>query len=633
MYNTSHKIKIQLSLLKLIHRKDIMSSPSTFEEINIIITNLTNEVCDLKKKNEDLSCSVKDLNKSNNELKEEISSVKDKIEKLERDDSLNRSPQQTLSQNRGETKKEIIEIEEDDEPTNFQEVVAIEEENEPSTGTHLQPKPGRTKRMLSQSLSLFQRTNFQTSPGSNIFNTNNIGMLAASIAYQRSQNRTSRARILMWIMALSLLAFLLMQVFLFFILQEDSTSQACTKHSDCQQGKMCNGFSGGWRHPRCEPCVYLENSEDPCEVDVDLEDIFESSWFDSNFTPNVNIEAENFSNIFSSEHDAMRCIAEQYCEATSPVGLSRDNCSFIKQLKEKAGVSGYIILLFMSLLFAVYLYKDMKEAEVENALLDFIISSELTDSLWVSMFIIRITNRARRLILPFYAAYAGAAIILTDDLSAKNIVLNLLALIFILEADNLIAVLAITENQQEKAENLVEVAKSNNVRIGQAEIKRDALLVSMFMFVVCVKIEWLMELPFFGCMLGLTLNIVLLGWGPFAFMIYKFVGNLVFGEKPKKLVRSVLVFLRMYIGFWVMGLMVSISHCTMSHFGFSEIPPVPYIVGSISSVCVVFRPRKMLADSYVNSWKNKVINVVMTLAWLFVQGWAYHHYFSEVGLI
>ena len=96
----------------------------------------------------------------------------------------------------------------------------------------------------------------------------------------------------------------------------------------------------------------------------------------------------------------------------------------------------------------------------------------------------------------------------------------------------------------------------------------------------------------------------------------------------------------MWIGYGVMYLMLVISFFTNDRNAFSSLPPVPWIVMMISSSCVVFRPRKMLADSYVNSKKNKVINVVMTLAWLAVQGWALQRLFSkgiaaasEAGLI
>ena len=205
----------------------------------------------------------------------------------------------------------------------------------------------------------------------------------------------------MWITAGSLVFFLCMQVFVLNTLQEDSDKATCTKHSECRHGEMCNGFINAWRQPRCEPCALLDLSESSCDADVYLEDLFENSWVDSDFKANVDIKAENNSNIFNCEEDAMRCVAEQYCHSTTPVGLIGDGCPRIKQMTEKASGSGYLVLFFVSMLFAVYLYKDLEEAEIENALLDFVISSDLVDSLRISLFIIRITNRAWRFFLPF----------------------------------------------------------------------------------------------------------------------------------------------------------------------------------------------------------------------------------------
>ena len=210
------------------------------------------------------------------------------------------------------------------------------------------------------------------------------------------------------------------------------------KHSDCEPGRMCDGFGDEWRQPRCEPCSYLEFHEYSCDLDVDVEDFFDNSWFNSDFVPNVDILSDDISNIFRSQEDAMYCISEQYCKMTTPVGLS-DECSLFKPLMEKANISGYLVLFIVSIIFAAYLYEDMKQAEVENALLDFIMSSEPADSLSYALFITRISNRLRRFLLPFCTAGAAAVLILSKDLSPKNITLNLLALIFVIEADKLIA--------------------------------------------------------------------------------------------------------------------------------------------------------------------------------------------------
>ena len=513
-----------------------------------------------------------------------------------------------------------------------------ENENDVNTANHLithsttdnQITPGtnhQTTPILTPFFSFYQRQSTEMSSRGNIYNTNTIIMFAISIAYQGAQNPTARARVLTWMMAGALILFLFVQVFILLSLQVDSMYPTCTKHSDCEPGRMCDGFNtmDWWTQPRCEPCARLELLEDSCDVDVDLEDFFESSWFDSNFIANVDIKEENYSNIFGSEEDTMRCIAKQYCQNTVPFGLpgDGDGCDLIKISAEKASTSGYIVLFFMSFLFSGYLYQDMEEAEVENALLDFIISSELAGSLWIPIFIIRIMNRARRFFLPFYLVYAGAGIIVSEGVSPKNITLNLLALIFVLEADNLLALLVISESRQQEASNLVEAAKRNHVSIGQAEITRDAALVSVLMFVVCLMIDLLMEVS--GCDIGDTTAEVFV-YGQPVFTIYKFVGNLVFSEKPKKFVRAVLVFLWMWIGAWVMGMMANLSVFTVTPMVFTDYPPIPMIVIIISSSCVVFRPRQMLVDSYVNSWGNIFINILITLAWVAAQGWSLYSF-------
>ena len=437
------------------------------------------------------------------DLKKEMTTVKAELKQLKCNDSSKGNPEETFSQPSHKKNYHIPEMEEElgieeDDYMVEERNVPIEEENENhvNTANHHQdtagtnrkinpPNPNQnnpvhTKRDFSPLFTLFQRQNTQITSGSNLYNTNTLFILAVSIAYQSAKNPTLRTRAIVWMMAWSLVFFLFIQVFTLTILQEDSNQPTCIKHSECRSGYMCNGYTDWWRQPRCEPCALLDLFESSCDVDDDLEDLFENSWFDSHFIANVNMEAGNNSNNFSSEEDAMRCIAKQYCQSTTPVGLIGDGCSHSKQLKQKASDSGYAELFFMSILFAVYLYKDMEEAEVENAMLDFIILSELADSLWISMFIIRITNRARRFILPFYTAYAGAAIILSEDLSAKNITLNLLALIFVIEADNLVAFLVVSANQQQEVENLVEVAKRNNVGFGQAEIKQDTVFVAGF---------------------------------------------------------------------------------------------------------------------------------------------------------
>ena len=91
-------------------------------------------------------------------------------------------------------------------------------------------------------------------------------------------------------------------------------------------------------------------------------------------------------------------------------------------------------------------------------------------------FTIRIATRARRFLLPFWMAYSGAKIILSEDLMPKKITLNVLALIFIFDTNNLIVVLLSSKIHEEKADYFVENVKTNNVKIGYAGVKQDAIL-------------------------------------------------------------------------------------------------------------------------------------------------------------
>ena len=285
------------------------------------------------------------------------------------------------------------------------------------------------------------------------------------------------------------------------ILTVDSAHPTCATHSDCHAGQMCNGFFMTWGQPRCEPCSFL-GFLPPCEndrisdSDLDLGDFFESSWFDSYLSPNVDTESYNFSDIFTSQEEAMMCISEQYCLETTPSGIpyTLSSCPYIREIIAKTSKSAFAILFVMSMLFSTYFCKDMREAEVENALLDFIISSEPASSLSFALFILRVTNRTRRYWLSYYTAMAAAAIILTDDISPKNVTLNLLALVFFIEADNLMGNM-FPKNQIENAESLVKAAKRNNVRIKQSDITREALYISLSMFLACFFIEELLKLP------------------------------------------------------------------------------------------------------------------------------------------
>ena len=356
------------------------SQPDTIGEIKTVIIKLWSDIESLKKKNEDLSFEVKDLKKSNEGFKEELSTVKDELKQFKRNESIKNFPIENALQNTNEKNKQISELEQDEASIDLdafaieERIVCTDEENKnyENPGNRRQPTTARAKRFSSVVSSWLRAKNKQTSCTGNVYNTNTLCMLAASIAYQRVQNPGWKTSGLMWMMAWLLLLFLFMQVFLLSIVQLDSAHPTCTKHTDCEDGAMCDGFGDFYRQPRCEPCASLELYGDSCNLDVSLKGFFSSSWFDREKLPHFNQQSDDISDLFNSAEDQMLCITQQYCEQNSPFAKST-GCTIITPLIEKASGSGYMVFFVMSIFFAVYLYKDMEEAEVENALLDFII--------------------------------------------------------------------------------------------------------------------------------------------------------------------------------------------------------------------------------------------------------------------
>merc|ERR1719469_879061 len=73
----------------------------------------------------------------------------------------------------------------------------------------------------------------------------------------------------------------------------------------------------------------------------------------------------------------------------------------------------------------------------------------LGDSLNIPAEIVRLALRFRRCALPFFATDVTLILLITDDISAKNVILNFLSITFISEADNVLAVLFLRTRHKE----------------------------------------------------------------------------------------------------------------------------------------------------------------------------------------
>ena len=187
----------------------------SFDEIKSTIIKQTNEVAHLKKEITTVKEELKRLkrNDSSNRNPEErlsqtsirkiikpidevdfVNFVEEKLKRLKRNDSSNRNPEERLSQT---SIRKIIKPIDEVDFVNFVEeerIIFMEEETKTmkihrirtyrqinSPNTH-QSMPGCIKRIFSAALPLFQCNKTKMSSESNIYNNNTLYMLAISIA-------------------------------------------------------------------------------------------------------------------------------------------------------------------------------------------------------------------------------------------------------------------------------------------------------------------------------------------------------------------------------------------------------------------------------------------------------------------
>merc|ERR1740139_2031215 len=114
-----------------------------------------------------------------------------------------------------------------------------------------------------------------------------------------------------------------------------------------------------------------------------------------------------------------------------------NQCDFIVRNKEKIDVQFWILLLVLSLLWTLPICQDIEEAAIE----EIVLNHHVGDTLNSPAEVVRVALRIRRFIVPLMATSSTIVLLITDTISSKGIILNLLAIGLLLEADNVVAVL------------------------------------------------------------------------------------------------------------------------------------------------------------------------------------------------
>jgi hypothetical protein len=251
----------------------------------------------------------------------------------------------------------------------------------------------------------------------------------------------------------------------------EASFPTCSMYSDCNIGEYCDRKGGsmeGYFHtPRCNSCrpkIVDEDKLSSCKAYGDASaNVLVWISGDGKYNPsNLNNE------------EAIDCLESLYCVGTD---TGDSACGYLDLNLTKITWPNIIVFLFVSILFATYLYQDIKESMVEERLLDHALTkttgthqsaTQKSDTQFLS-WIVRLTLRIKKFVLPWSVTAAATTVIVVDSLSAKNILLNLLAIAFITEVDNLFNTMFISENQKRLADDFVNQSKKelheNDIKI------------------------------------------------------------------------------------------------------------------------------------------------------------------------
>jgi hypothetical protein len=308
-----------------------------------------------------------------------------------------------------------------------------------------------------------------------------------------------------WIMPLASVLLAMIQLLVLFWLIYEASFPTCSRHDDCNIGEYCDNlikweYSDTYTAPRCNSCAYMyyePSSTSSCESYEDTnKDVLVWISKDGNYHPSS-----------LNNSTAINCLVKLHCDGTD---TGTDNCDYLDLNFDKITWSNRIVFFFVAILFSGSLYKDIKESMVEEALLNHAMAKTVgthqnraqENSTQLLAWIIRLTLRMRIFVLPWVIAAASTTIIVVESLSAKNIILNLLAIGFIAEADNVFGLIFLSDSQKSRANDFVDQSKKevnkDDVNISPLWLCILAILPTVIMVVAVLNMVEFLNLFSYG---------------------------------------------------------------------------------------------------------------------------------------
>jgi len=304
-----------------------------------------------------------------------------------------------------------------------------------------------------------------------LYNTKTIHMYAIAAAVN-----TDIHYALPWLFAItSLFLFVSLQSAALYLSTFETLLTSCSTHSDCRVGQYCEWNPENFYSATCLDCAamydddWADVSQCPSIInDTETgEDIDQTVlWFDRSYKANFNISKYR-------EQGGVEfwCLAWHHCEQTEMYQPNdeKDNiCDYISLIANKFTHTRKSIYVIAIIILTFHLSQDIEEATVEEAILGHHLESTNKLKLkYLPAFLLRLSLRYRRNVLPWMVAIAVIGVSLADDLSVLNIMLNVLAILFILNADSTVAYLVLSPSRKKNEYSPKQLVKDAN----EAKIK------------------------------------------------------------------------------------------------------------------------------------------------------------------
>jgi hypothetical protein len=342
---------------------------------------------------------------------------------------------------------------------------------------------------------------------SGLYDTKTIHMLAVAAVVDSSSSTYQGCccSVKSLLLVFCSLLLLMTQSFCLNTILSEVSYPVCATHSDCLTGDYCymrdNGIT---RQPMCAACDLFEISDDRDFINI-CESLDEVTNIDGEVDQTY-IWIDQKKNLFYNETKypseyAVGCLAWQHCQQTSMFQSSQpanveeakhmaeniNSCDYLALVKNKFNGPQMAVFVFMVFIFASSMSSDMEEAAIEEALL---LNAAFKNDSFVNIVpaqLLLVSLRYRRFILPWAIGAAVIAVSLTNDLSIVNILLNVLALEFLLNADSLVASFLCKSSIKDCCEFVHEMigkAANDNVVVSWWRARVESCVVSLAMIIV-----------------------------------------------------------------------------------------------------------------------------------------------------